>query len=186
MVPVKSLFHLPNFRHWTDVLNFSLWSPFSIGFQGTECNQAPYFSIWGWSSLVWILPHSMDLLSLKIGSANTLDISHEFAVWPFPYFVTSILNAKITSWTKIIPLLLWTQRKLSKQQKRKDFRFSSLLLISFFLPLSSISQSFLNLKHMCPKYNFMAMHLVLTFVFVCFFFSFVFKSVEFSFIICII
>lgn len=41
----------------------------------------------------------MDLHSLRLSSANTLDISREFSdcfdVGPSPYFVTSMLNAKI-------------------------------------------------------------------------------------------
>lgn len=215
MATAKSWFNLPNFRDRTEVLNFSLWSPsLFVDFQGTECDQAPYFGIWASSSVVGILPHSMDLHSLKIGSANTLDIPHELAVcfdaWPSSYFVTNILNGKITNQTKnYLPTILDTvvfegtvnnkgSFPSSKKEKFSDFLFCCILktsdslffiiylLISFFLPLSSIPQSFLNLKHVCPKYDCMARHLVLTCVFIFFVLSFVFQLAEISSAFCVI
>lgn len=100
------------------------------------------------------------------------------------------LNVKITNQTKsFLPAIepsLITQGTInkkgsfpsSKKHKFTDFLFCCLLrlptifyfyfLISFFLPLSSISQLFFYLKHVCPKYDFMAMHFVPTCILVCF------------------
>ena len=103
MATAKSWFNLPNVRRWREFLHFSLWSPLSL-LASREQNATKLHTWASWSSVMWILPHFTGLLSLQIGSANILDISHELAVcfdaWPSPYFATNILHVKITNRTK--------------------------------------------------------------------------------------